>query len=62
MPTQLLTAAEVAAFVQVSVDTLANWRYLGRGPAYVRQGRIVRYPTDALDAWIATNQVAPTHA
>lgn len=57
MPTQLMTPAEVAQYLGVSIDTLANWRYLRKGPAYVRQGRIVRYSTDALAAWISTNEV-----
>lgn len=58
MNQQLMTAAEVADFLKISVDTLANWRYLGRGPAYVRQGRVVRYSPESLSVWIGTHEVA----
>lgn len=57
MPTQLLTPAETADHLRVSTSTLADWRYKRTGPAYVRQGRVVRYPTDALAAWAATHEV-----
>ena len=58
MNTQLMTPPQVAEHLQVSVDTRANWRYLQKGPAYVRQGRIVRYHADALTAWISTHEVS----
>ena len=36
----------------VPKGTLANWRYLGRGPVFVRLGRHVRYRADDLASWI----------
>lgn len=57
MPPTLLTPDEAAAWLQVSVSTLANWRYLRTGPPYVRQGRVVRYSADALAAWFNTKEV-----
>ncbi len=48
-----LTPEEVATVLQVSTKTLANWRYLGgRGPAWIKDGGIVRYPADKLQEWI----------
>lgn len=32
---QLLTPAEVADLLKISVGTLNNWRYAGRGPAWI---------------------------
>ena len=32
---QLLTPAEVAEILKISVGTLNNWRYAGRGPAWI---------------------------
>ena len=32
---QLLTPAEVAELLKISVGTLNNWRYAGRGPAWI---------------------------
>lgn len=49
---QLMTPSEVSRLLDVPVGTLANWRYLGRGPIFVRIGRHVRYRTDDLWSWI----------
>ena len=51
--TEFLTPGEVAALLRRDVRTLANWRYLGVGPAYVKTGRIL-YARRDVDAWIAT--------
>jgi hypothetical protein len=42
-PEPMATPAEVGAFLRVAVKTLANWRWLGKGPAYSRAGRGIRY-------------------
>ena len=34
----------VAGITGLSVQTLRNWRFLGRGIPYVKIGRYVRYP------------------
>jgi len=45
---EALTEREAARFLGVAPRTLNNWRYSGKGPAYIRIGsRAVRYlPTD----------------
>lgn len=48
----LLTPAEVATYLQVSEKTLANWRYLGRGPRFVKVGRDIRYRESDLEHWL----------
>ena len=46
----LLKPAEAASFLLTSVGTLAQWRYLRRGPAYIKVGRSVAYRlSDLLD-------------
>jgi hypothetical protein len=46
----LLKPAEAAAFLLTSVGTLAQWRYLRRGPAYIKVGRSIAYRlSDLLD-------------
>ena len=42
---------------KILAGTLANWRTYGRGPAYVRLGRLVRYPVAELEAWIERKTV-----
>lgn len=48
----LLTAEQAAEYLHVQTQTLANWRTEGRGPAFVRIGRLIRYRLEVLDKWI----------
>ena len=41
----------------VSVDTLCRWRAARIGPAYIKAGKSVLYPTAALDAWDKANTI-----
>ena len=52
----LLTPAQAAAYLAVSVRTLEVWRAAKSGPAYDRIGpkhRLIRYHLDALEAYAA---------
>jgi len=42
---------------KILAGTLANWRTYGRGPAYVRLGRLVRYQVEDLEEWIERKTV-----
>lgn len=44
-----LTVDEAAEVLSVSVKTLEAWRRLGKGPAFVKLGRSVRYTMRSLD-------------
>ena len=49
----LLTPDKVAELLHISPRTLANWRWLKRGPAYVKLGeRKVLYRQKDLDFWM----------
>jgi excisionase family DNA binding protein len=48
----LLTPQQVSEYLGVPPGTLANWRYLGRGPAFVHLGRHVRYREVDVDEWV----------
>ena len=51
-------AKAAAQMLGLSPATLANWRYLGKGPDYVRLGRehsAVVYRICALEQWLAEN-------
>ena len=48
----LLTPAEVAERLRVSTRTLEFWRHQGRGPAFVRVGKRVRYRPDDVEGFI----------
>ncbi len=55
-----LTAEEVSERYrgEISVGTLRNWRAMRIGPGFVKIGKAVLYPVDALSAWDEKNLVA----
>ena len=57
---KLLTPSEMAEVLNVSVETLRNYRRQGEGPPYVTlRPHTYRYPEDKLTAWLdAGGQVA----
>lgn len=44
--------AEVAVYLQRSQQTLANWRWQGKGPKYTGKGRGVLYDWADVDEWL----------
>jgi hypothetical protein len=48
----LLTPAETARRLRVTVNLLAKWRCAGGGPRYVKFGRNVRYTAEGVGEWI----------
>ncbi|WP_402373637.1 helix-turn-helix domain-containing protein [Isoptericola rhizosphaerae] len=66
-PAALLTPAEAAEYLNVSVRTLASWRLTREeGPEYIRLGTgrraRVRYSPDALAAYTGAGTVRPEPA
>lgn len=55
-----LTAREAGKLARVAEKTLANWRSLGIGPAYVKlspgRGGRIRYKRHAVLEWLAREQ------
>jgi predicted DNA-binding transcriptional regulator AlpA len=49
---KFLNEKQVAEIMGVSVKTLQRWRLFGEGPEWKKFGAAVRYPADALQAWI----------
>jgi len=62
MVATLLTPAEAGEYLGgYSVPSLAQLRYTGNGPLYIKlTGRAVRYRIADLDAWIETRVRAST--
>ena len=48
----LMDPSEVSEYLGVPTGTLANWRYQGRGPVFVRVGRHVRYRAEDVGEWL----------
>ena len=53
----LLNPEQAAQFLCVRPQTLACWRLYGKGPAFAKIGRLVRYDKRALEAWVEKNTV-----
>ena len=51
---KFLNEKQVAEIMGISVKTLQRWRLFGEGPEWRKFGSAVRYPADALKAWIET--------
>ncbi len=52
---QLLTVEGASQLLNIRPQTLAKWRMLGRGPAFVKIGGAVRYRPSAINAFIDAN-------
>jgi predicted DNA-binding transcriptional regulator AlpA len=54
-----LTEVDAAARLGLKVATLRAWRHQGRGPAFVRLGRAIRYLASDLDEFLNANRHRP---
>jgi hypothetical protein len=57
LPTATLTAEDVARILGTSVGGLAQLRFRGEGPAYLKFGRAVRYLDSDVEAYITAARV-----
>ena len=55
-PNEPLPEVIAAIRLGLKVATLRAWRHKGRGPAYVRLGRAIRYLPDDLDDFLRANR------
>lgn len=49
----LLNEKELAQYLNLTVHALRRFRFEGRGPAYLKMGRLVRYRPEDVQAWLA---------
>jgi hypothetical protein len=58
-PEELITSADAAALLRVKPATLPQWRYLGRGPRYLKVGARAFYRRSDIAAWLAEQMRDP---
>jgi hypothetical protein len=56
-PHQSVDEQDAAAYLGYTPGALRKWRREGRGPAYIRSGRSVRYRIPDLEVWQASHRV-----
>jgi excisionase family DNA binding protein len=57
-----LTEAEAADRLGFKAETLRKWRAQGKGPAYLKLGRSIRYRLADVEAWELSGLVVPDGA
>ncbi len=55
LPSELIDEPTLASRLGVSRSTLQSWRYTGRGPRFIKLGRMVRYRSTVIDAYLREN-------
>lgn len=51
----IIDSAQLSAETGISIRTLDNWAWLGKGPAYIKLGRHRRYRRADVERWIDEN-------
>jgi excisionase family DNA binding protein len=59
---ELLSTEELAELLGVHPATLATWRHEGRGPKFVKVGKVVRYRRGEIDAFLDSNTHTSTRS
>lgn len=54
--TAYLTSREIAERLRLSRGTIENWRYLGKGPPWVKIEGSIRYPVAEFDKWLSSKE------
>jgi excisionase family DNA binding protein len=49
---KLLTTTQAAQYLNLSPNSLNQWRNLKKGPLFIKLGKAVRYSTRELDAYL----------
>jgi excisionase family DNA binding protein len=55
----LLNERQAAERLGVAMKTMQQWRHHGKGPKWVKVGRLARYRSADLDAYITSRIVNP---
>ncbi|MFO7861005.1 MAG: helix-turn-helix domain-containing protein [Desulfosalsimonas sp.] len=49
---EFYTTEQVSNLLGIQPNTLEIWRHRGTGPKFIKMGRLVRYKSNDLEAWI----------
>lgn len=51
-----LTSVEAAAYLNVAVSTLRQWRHRNQGPKYRKQVGVIQYSLYDLEKWLKSSE------
>jgi len=57
---RLLNSEEASQYLGLKKQTLEVWRILGKGPRFIRAGRVVRYRASDIQDWLDSNLIQST--
>jgi excisionase family DNA binding protein len=60
-PVRHLTTEELSERTGIPAETLRSWRTQGKGLAYMRLGRLIRYRLADIEQWEEERLVRPRH-
>lgn len=60
MESNLMTPPELAKQLGKSPAALAQWRYLGVGPQFIKLGRNIRYRRRDVETWLDQQTISRT--
>jgi predicted site-specific integrase-resolvase len=49
---ELRTPLELAERLKIQPRTLQEWRSIGKGPSFLRVGRVIRYRESDIEKWL----------
>jgi predicted DNA-binding transcriptional regulator AlpA len=55
-----LTTEELATRLRMHRNSVSNWRVEGKGPRFIKIGKLVLYPLTEIEAWEASHLVRST--
>ena len=58
MMESFLLETEFADRLRVTPRCLQLWRATGKGPPFIKMGKLIRYPESGADAWLASKSDA----
>lgn len=56
-PDRLITTEELAAYLEIPLATIYQWRFKGLAPPAVRLGKHLRFRWEDVQAWLAKRVV-----
>ena len=56
---RFINESQVSGITGLSVQTLRNWRFLGKGIPYVKAGRSVRYKYQDVISYMDARKILP---